>query len=406
MTRPTTILLLIVLTGPGTAQKAVRGIPCENGTAGGYACDRVDLLAHLSLQELGAADSILLNDVWGWTDPETNREHALVGRMDGVAFVDVTDPHLPRYLGSLAATAGSRTTIWRDVKVFRNHAFVVAGGAGPHGMQVFDLRQLREVTEPREFTPSALYTGVESSINVAINAETAFAYLLGSAGGETCGGGAHIVDIGEPLDPVFAGCFAHPGTGRRNTGTTHDAQCVLYRGPDEAYQGHEICLSANETAISIADLTDKQNPNPITAAQYPAIGYAHQGWLTQDHRYFYSTDELDETTETVDRQRTLIWDVSDLDDPILVKEYFAPSGGPEHNLYAHGDRLYITDKRAGLRVLDIGDPENPVEAGHFDTSQDADTSGFVGAWSVYPFFESGSVLVSSRTGGLFVVRPR
>ena len=273
-------------------------------------------------------------------------------------------------------------------------------------MQVFDLRQLRDVTEPREFAPTALYTGVGASINVAINAETGFAYLLGSRGGETCGGGAHIVDISEPLDPTFAGCFAHPNTGRSNTGTTHDAQCVLYRGPDEAYRGREICLSANETAISIADLTDKQNPNPITTAQYPAIGYAHQGWLTHDHRYFYSTDELDELTDMVERQRTLIWDVSDLDDPILVKEYFAPSGGPEHNLYVHGDRLYLTDKRAGLRVLDIGDPENPVEAGYFDaTPMDADTSGFVGAWSVYPFFESGSVLVSSRSGGLFVVRP-
>ena len=406
MTRSAAILLLLVLTGPGTAQESVGGVPCENGTAGGYACDRVDLLSHLSRQELGAADSILLNDIWGWTDPETNREYALVGRMDGVAFVDVTDSHLPRYLGSLAATAGSRTTIWRDMKVFQNHAFIVAGGAGRHGMQVFDLRQLRDVTEPGEFTPTALYTDVEASINVAINAETGFAYLLGSSGGETCGGGAHIVDISEPLDPVFAGCFAHPNTGRRNTGTTHDAQCVLYRGPDEAYRGREICLSANETAISIADLTDKKNPNPITAAQYPAMRYAHQGWLTDDHRYFYSTDELDELTDILERQRTLIWDVSDLDDPILIKEYFAPIGGPEHNLYVHGDRLYISDKRAGLRVLDIGDPENPVEAGHFDTTpMDADTSGFTGAWSVYPFFESGSVLVSSRTGGLFVVRP-
>lgn len=400
-------LLLLAIPAPGVAQEPGRASPCENGTAGGYACDRVDLLSHLSLPELGAADSILLNDVWGWTDSRTGGEYALVGRMDGVAFVDVTDPHLPRYLGSLAATAGSRHTIWRDMKVFRDHAFIVAGGAGPHGMQVFDLRQLPEVTEPREFTPSARYAGVESSINVAINTETGFAYLLGSAGGETCGGGAHIVDISEPLDPVFAGCFAHPGTGRSNTGTSHDAQCVLYRGPDEDHRGRAICLSANETAISIADLTDKQNPNPIAIAQYPNIGYAHQGWLTRDHRYFFSTDELDETMGLLERQRTLIWDVSDLDDPILVKEYFAPVGGPEHNLYAHGDRLYIADKRAGLRVLDIGDPENPVEAGYFDAAaQGADTSRFVGAWSVYPFFESGSVLVSSRSGGLFVVRPR
>lgn len=402
---PPTFLLLLALTAPGTAQEPVHEIPCENGTAGGYACDRVDLLSHLSPLELGAADSILLNDVWGWTDPRTGREYALVGRMDGVAFVDVTEPRLPRYLGSLAATPGSRTTIWRDVKVFRNHAFVVAGGAGSHGMQVFDLRQLREVAEPRDFTPSAVYNGVEASINVAINAETGFAYLLTSTGGETCGGGAHIVDIGEPLEPVFAGCFSHPGTGRRLTGTTHDAQCVVYHGPDETYHGREICLSANETAISIADLTDKRIPDPIATTTYPNLGYAHQGWLTEDHRYFYSTDELDETI--VERQRTLIWDVSDLDDPILVKEHFAPVGGPEHNLYVHSDRLYITDKRAGLRVLDIGDPEKPVEAGHFDTTPPgADTSRFVGAWSVYPFFESGSVLVSSRSGGLFVVRPR
>lgn len=401
------ILLLLAQPAPATAQEPVREIPCENGTAGGYACDRVDLLSHLSRRELGAAGSILLNDVWGWTDPLTGGEYALVGRMDGVAFVDVTDPHLPRYLGSLAATAGTRTTIWRDMKVYRDHAFVVAGGAGPHGMQIFDLRQLREVNAPRDFTPTALYTGVESSINVAINAETGFAYLLGSTGGETCGGGAHIVDVSEPLEPVFAGCFSHPGTGRSYTGTSHDAQCVVYRGPDEDHRGREICLSANETAISIADLTDKQNPNPIAIAQYPNTGYAHQGWLTGDHRYFFSTDELDETMEPAERQRTLIWNVSDLDDPILVKEYFAPVGGPEHNLYVHGDRLYISDKRAGVRVLDIGDPENPVEAGYFDTTaQGEDASGFVGAWSVYPFFESGSVLVSSRSGGLFVVRAR
>ena len=401
------VLAFLALATPVAAQEAGRATPCRNGTAGGHACDRVDLLSHLSPRELGAVDGILLNDVWGWTDPQTGREYALVGRMDGVAFVDVTEPHLPRYLGSLAATAGSRTAIWRDVKVFRNHAFVVAGGAGPHGMQVFDLRRLRGATEPRDFAPSAVYNGVEASINVAINAETGFAYLLGSSGGETCGGGAHIVNIGEPLDPVFAGCFSHPGTGRRLTGATHDAQCVVYRGPDEAYQGREICLSANETAISIADLTDKRNPKPVATAAYPNIGYAHQGWLSQDHRHFYSNDELDETVEPAGRQRTLIWDVSDLEDPVLVREHFAPVGGPEHNLYVHGDRLYITDKRAGLRVLDIGDPENPVAAGRFDaTSEGADKSRFVGAWSVYPFFDSGSVLVSSRSEGLFVVRPR
>ena len=299
-------LKLSMTATPAWAQDADRAIPCASGMAGVYACDRVDLLGRLSREELGAADTVKLNDVWGWTDPRDGREYALVGRMDGTAFVDVTDPHGPRYLGSLAGTAGSPITIWRDVKVFRDHAFVVAGGTEGHGMQVFDLTQLRDVTEPRDYAPSAVYTGIESAINVAINAETGFAYLTGSTGGETCGGGLHMVDIGSPLDPVFAGCFADPETGRRRTGTSHDTQCVVYRGPDADYQGREICISSNETAVSVADVTDKASPVVVAHASYPVVGYAHQGWLTDDHHHFYMGDELDEATGWVDGQRTLI----------------------------------------------------------------------------------------------------
>ena len=207
---------------------------CEGGTADGFPCDRVDLLAVVTPEQLGAGGDTLLNDVWGWVDPETGKEYAIVGRTNGTAFVDVSDPLRPRHVGDLPATAGSEPSQWRDVKVFRDHLFVVAGGTVRHGMQVFDLTRLRNAPEAREFAPAATYDGVESSHNIAINEETGFAYLVGSAGaGETCGGGSHIVDINEPLNPVFAGCFAHLDTGRRGTGYTHDARCIIYRGPDE-----------------------------------------------------------------------------------------------------------------------------------------------------------------------------
>lgn len=422
-TWPTSVALALPLMAavPGWAQDTdARAIPCVDGMAGVYPCDRVDLLGHLPRGQLGAADSVKLNDVWGWTDPWSGREYALVGRMDGTAFVDVTDPHDPTYLGSLPATVGSPITIWRDVKVFRDHAFVVAGGTEGHGMQVFDLTQLRDVTEPRDFAPTAVYTGIGSAINVAINAETGFAYLTGSTGGETCGGGLHMVDIRNPVDPVFAGCFADPETGRRGTGTSHDTQCVVYRGPDDDYQGREICVSSNETAISVADVTDRDDPVAVAHASYPVVAYAHQGWLTDDHRHFYLGDELDEATGWVDGQRTLVWDMTDLDEPILAAEHYGPDNDPEHNLYVSGNRLYLALKRSGLRVLDISDRARPVEAGYFDTTPE-DTSPaempptgvrtlsgatrFDGAWSVYPFFASGNVLVSSRSEGLFVVRP-
>ncbi len=389
---------------------AIRGgeVLCDEGGAAGYDCDHVDLIAFIPREELGAGRGARLNDVWGWTDAETGREYALVGRMDGTAFVDVTDAANPRYLGNLPMTEGSRANTWRDVKVYRDHAFVVADGAGQHGMQIFDLTQLRDVGEPREFEATAMYNEIASSHNIAINEETGFAYLVGSSdGGVTCGGGSHIVDINDPVNPAFAGCFAHEGTGRRNTGNSHDTQCVIYHGPDERYSGREICINSNETALSVADVTDKDNPVAISAADYPNVAYAHQGWLTEDHRYFYSNDELDEVGGLVSATRTLIWDLEDLDDPLLISEYMNPTRATDHNLYVRGDRLYMSNNRAGLRILDISDPENPVEAGHFDTTPwGPDEAGFDGTWSVYPYFASGTVLLSSRREGLFIVRPR
>ena len=383
-------------------------IACDDGEAADYDCDHIDLLSFLPREELGAARGARLNDVWGWTDPETGREYALVGRMDGASFVDVTDAYNPRYLGNLARTDGSPASTWRDIKVFKDHAFIVADGAGAHGMQVFDLTQLRDVAEPVEFEATAMYTDIGSVHNVAINEETGYAYLVGSSGGgETCGGGSHIVDINDPLNPAFAGCFAHANTGRSNTGNSHDTQCVIYHGPDEDYRGREICVNSNETALSVADVTDKENPIAVAKADYPNVAYAHQGWLTEDHRYFYSNDELDEVSGVVEATRTLIWDLADLDDPILVKEYYSPTKVTDHNLYVRGDRLYMSNNRAGLRVLDISDPENPVELGFFDTTPwSDDESGFDGTWSVYPYFESGTVLLSSRREGLFLVKPR
>ncbi|HSR14268.1 MAG TPA: choice-of-anchor B family protein, partial [Gemmatimonadales bacterium] len=215
--------------------RAVTGgeIRCAAGRAGAFECSDVDLLAHLPNRNLGAPRGINLSDIWGWTDPETGREYALVGRMDATVFVDVTDPASPRIVGDLPMPQGARANFWRDIKTYRDHAFIVADGAGPHGMQVFDLTRLRNVMNaPVTFTEDAHYDRIASAHNIAINEETGFAYAIGSnGGGETCGGALHMIDIRDPKQPVFAGCFADRSTGIQKTGYTHDNQCVTYHGP-------------------------------------------------------------------------------------------------------------------------------------------------------------------------------
>ena len=377
------------------------------GSASIFDCQDVDMLSFLPVSAIGGVRGAFLNDIWGWTDSQTKKEYALVGRMDGTSFVDVTDPMHPQYLGNLPMTEGAIANAWRDIKVYKNYAFIVADGAGDHGMQVFNLTRLRNVRgQPVTFTEDAHYDRIHSSHNIVIDTSTGFAYSVGSgSGGETCGGGLHMIDIRNPTQPKFAGCYANPNTGRAGTGYTHDAQCVIYKGPDKRYTGREICLGANETALDIADVTDKKNPKTIAKASYPNVGYTHQGWLSEDQRYFYMDDELDELQGFVNGTRTLVWDLAELDDPVLAKEYISEDKASDHNLYVKGNLVFQSNYVSGLRILDISDPTNPVQVGYFDTVPvGEDAPGFGGSWSNYPYFPSGTVVVTSMKEGLFMLR--
>ena len=385
-------------------------VECVDGMAGHFPCDNFDLISFLPNHMMGGKRGAWANDVWGWEDPDTGHEYALVGLSGRTSFVDVTDPYNPVYIGNLPKTTGSPDSVWRDIKVHADHAFIVADAAEQHGVQVFDLTRLREYAGmPIVFSADTHYDRINSAHNIVINEESAFAYVVGaSGGGETCGGGLHMINIEDPKQPIFVGCFADVSTGRASTGYSHDAQCVIYEGPDEQYAGREICFGSNETAVSIADVTNKRNPVAVSLATYPNVGYTHQGWLTDDHRFFYMNDELDEAAGTVDGTRTLIFDVQELDDPILVDEYIHDTGAIDHNLYIVGDRMYQSNYNAGLRVLDISDPEHPEMAGYFDTvpwdEDEAEYSSF--SWSNYPFLDGGYVLVTSIREGLFIVKER
>ncbi len=384
-------------------------VDCNDGQADQFGCNNVDMLSFMSIKDLGGNSSSSMNDIWGWTDPETGKEYALVGRTDGTAFVDVTDPAMPVFVGNLPLTEGARPSSWRDIKVYNDHAFIVADGAGPHGMQVFDLRTLRDVQEmPADFSPLTVYDGVGSAHNIVINEASGYAYIVGASGSEeTCGGGLHMVNLTDPLNPQFAGCFSDTETGRRGTGYSHDAQCVIYDGPDTRYQNHEICFNSNETALSIADVTDKENPIALSNASYPSVAYAHQGWLTEDHTFYYMNDELDEMSGNIDGTRTLVWDVIDLEDPQLAGEYYSGNTSSDHNLYIQGDLMYQSNYASGLRIFDISDRSNPVEVGHFDmVTLIPDAPGFIGSWSNYPYFESGTIAVTGIDEGLFLLKKR
>lgn len=381
-------------------------VECADGMIDRYPCKGIDLMAFVPFREMGGTRGMTTNDIWGWTDPETGKDYALVCMTDKMAFVDVTDPYDPIFIGTLPMHEGARPSTWRDIKVSNNHGYIVSDGAGEHGVQVFDLTRLREYDgEPVVFTEDAHYDRINSAHNIVINEDSRFAFVVGaSGGGETCGGGLHMINIEDPTRPAFAGCFADVSTGRRGTGYSHDAQCVIYNGPDDRYTGHEVCFGSNETALSIADVTDKRNPVALGMSTYPNVAYTHQGWLTEDHAYFYMNDEGDEPQGLVEGTRTLVWDVRELDDPVLIGEYIAEVTSTDHNLYVIDDVMYQSNYDSGLRIFDVSSPESIREIGYFDTNPE----GMSGAssWSNYPFFDSRIVIFTAGRSGLFIGKLR
>jgi choice-of-anchor B domain-containing protein len=382
-------------------------LECSGGLAGGqFPCNEIDLMSFMDKTQIGGSNSTSLNDIWGWTDPQTNKEYALVGMSNGTSFVDISDAENPVFVGRLATQTNNST--WRDIKVYQNHAFIVSE-AGGHGMQVFDLKELRNYSgSPITFSNTAFYSEFGNAHNIFINEDTGYAYAVGTS---TCGpGGLHIVDISTPSIPSKAACVSDPNVGneRGGVGYNHDVQCVIYNGPDSAYVGKEICFGSTENSVWIADLSTKSDDS--TGQKTIGIGtyddyYTHQGWLTEDHKYFIANDELDENNNAYSNTRTLIWNVEDLSNPTLENTYLGPTPAIDHNNYIIGDKVYMSHYTSGLRVLDISDISSPTEDSFFDVYPSNNNTSFDGTWSNYPYYPSGVIVVSGIDEGLFVLNP-
>ena len=390
-----------------------------NGEDVQFECNGYDLLGYVSLEQMNAESG---NDCWGWTDPLTGKEYALMGLDNGTGIVDISDPFNPNFLGKIPTATLSST--WRDIKVYKDHAFIVSEAAG-HGMQIFDLSKLRGVTDVQEFQTDLLYEGYGHSHNIAINTETGVAYTAGS-GTSRSPRGIHAVDISEPLSPNLL--IEYP-----EFGYSHDAQIVIYNGPDEDHKGKEIYVGSNEDRVVFIDISDKSNPILISSFFYDHQ-YTHQSWLTEDHRFLFMGDELDEIDNSgalINKTRTIIIDLQNLDEPIRHFDYVSDTDAIDHNGYVKGSKFYLASYTSGLRVIDILNigQKSIREVGYFDTypldthdhgivnsnNRWGDPGGhdgnkgqnspfFNGAWSVYPYFQSRNIIISDINSGLFIVR--
>jgi choice-of-anchor B domain-containing protein len=360
----------------------------QSNARGGFASSNMTLLSHIPLNNFTGVDSSFGNDCWGYVSP-SGREYAIMGLYGGFAYVDITNPSSPSIVDYVTGPISD----WHDVKVVGEYAYGVSEGGS--GIQVMDLSDIDNgnVDLVRNWTGG----GYSSTHNIVTNEDTGSLWLAGANIGN---GGLINIDLSNPRLPQIDGGWTEM--------YVHDAQVVTWQsgplaGRELAFVGAGFSGGFSETGLRIVDVTNPNNTQTLATLFYPSSGYAHQVWITEDQKYLYLNDELDEGS-SVSVTTTRIINIEDPQNPFFVGTSTTGLASIDHNLYINDLLMYQANYRSGLRVFDILDPENPVEVAWFDTYPGSDGVSFTGAWSNYPFFPSGNIIISDIQRGLFVVR--
>ena len=398
---------------PGEASSvnpAISAADCVNGSAGGFPCNKVDLLSHIALDEF-SSNPQHANDIWGFYDLNTEREYALIGLENGVAIVDVSNPSSPFEIDTVAGASST----WRDIKVYqffdetsqRFHAFAyVTTDNANIGLRLIDLSGLPHsvsgsvAVSPELSAHNVYITNLDYTTNSVVDGVPPVLYTAGSnlSNGRIR---AYALDVPTVLTltadaPVVS--------------SSHDLSSVTIRDARinqcPAATTHCVLLiDANEDNLQIWDATNPANPVRLSSTLYAELGFVHSAWFTRDGNYAFVQDELDEL-DFGGNTRLRIFDMSNLAQPVLAGTWTGTEAAIDHNGFVRGNRYYMANYTRGLTILDISNPVQPVESGFFDTFPANNFANFAGAWGVYPYLPSGNLLLSDINGGLFVLQDR
>jgi choice-of-anchor B domain-containing protein len=397
-------------TQPAAGGPARGVLPCtngfinENGTI--YPCNSVDLYARVPLTGFPSLPNGA-SGIWGFTDLDDNREYAIVGLRNATVVVDITNPASPVIIGSILGTQNN----WREIKVYQfynsgasrwdAYAYVSTEAGG--GIQIIDMTEL-----PNSISLAGTYSGVNNAHSLLVSNVDPYTGAPNQPGltplliinGSNLGG-FRMLSLTNPVNPVEVGAgtgsYAHEVYTHVFT-DTRASQCAPNHNPCEV-----VFNFTGYNGINVVDVTDKANPFLISNYRYPRLGYTHSGWASADGQYLFVDDELDEQSfGTNSVVRTIA--IDSLTNLRVTGYYTGPTHAVDHIGFTVGNRFILAHDSRGAVVLDVSTPNAPVEIGVFDSYPENDNAIFAGAWGMYPFYHSGSFVISDRTRGLFVLR--
>ena len=335
------------------------------------------------------------SDIWGYVDAE-GTEYAIMGTLRSTRVYSLEDPANPIE----RAVIPGATSIWRDIKSYRDHIYVTTddfnGNAGEtgDGLVIIDMSKAPDTITSSKWQPFINFQGVTGQLgechNIYIDTVQGMAYLAGCQG--VGSEGVIILDLKiDPKTPVVVGI--------ENNRYAHD----VWVQDDLMYTSDIIA-----GFLTMYDITDKSNAIELGRRSTTSF-FTHNAWGSENNAFVFTTDER--PGGKVDA-----YDVTDPSDIVRLDEYrpvdrFADNAIP-HNTHYHDGYLVTSWYTEGLVVLDANRPDNLIKVASYDTYTDEASipdnqadRWFYGLWGVYPYLPSGLMIGSDINTGLYVWKP-
>jgi choice-of-anchor B domain-containing protein len=311
---------------------------------------------------------------------QKGKEYALLGASKGMIIMDVTNPDSAKQIVQIPGP----NNLWKEIKVYKNYAYVTSEGGS--GLQIVDMSALPSATLVSKFyTGDGAIAGKLNKIH-ALHIDTlkGVVYCYGTTG--VSNGGATMLDVKtDPMNPVYLGAvtkdYIHDGFAHNDT----------------LFAGH-----INRGEMEVWYTKDKKNPVSLGKTATPTK-FTHNIWLSENHKYAFTTDENNSSFLGA-------YDISDLSNIKLVDKIQTNPGSQAviHNTHIINDFAVTSYYTEGFTIVDAHRPDNLVEVGRYDTYDTPidPANPFEGAWGVYPYLPSGTIIVSNINEGLFVLTPK
>lgn len=333
-----------------------------------------------NLRGLGR-DGQVFNDCWGWTSPE-GREFAIMGSIDSIYFIDISEPQNPKLCDVQAG--GDTSCIHRDFKTYQHYCYAVAD-QNNSSLQVFDLQYLPDsvskVYDSNEQTRRAHNIFMQNGLlYVASNTHAKWPFIPMS-----------VLSLENPEEPKAIQHFQSP--------IVDDEPLFSHVHDVFVKDGIAYCSMGND-GLFIYDNTNTRNPVLRGIIDnYPNQGYNHSSWVNEEGNLLVFADE--------NHGKLLKLYALDNGSPSYITTFGvkAEYGSVAHNPYLLGERCFVSYYHEGLQVFDVSNPQKVERVGYYDTYPDnPDTvyKGYEGCWGTYPFFPSGHIIASDMRHGLFV----